>query len=372
MSAEPARHWSISEFTRELRLQAELSERRVIDLGQGTPVDPTPEVAAAALARSGQAPGYPKTQGSPALRQAYQDWAERRLGADVSLDAVIPTVGSKELIAGLPGLLGLSTGSLVVIPRLAYPTYAYGAARVGARVLAADSTVAIGPSRPQLLWLNTPSNPTGAVLPEEHLRKVVDWARQRGCLVVSDECYLELGSPGQSVPSILSPDVNGGSLDGILAVHSLSKRSSMAGYRIGFIAGDEAVIARLTQLRRDLGLILPDPLQSVAAAVLADDEHVVEARTRYNGRRLLLESALREAGYDVDEGQSGLFVWASRARDGQGGARDEEMVRQLAAVGLLTAPGGFYGAAGINHVRLSLTVEDHDLEVAAARILETG
>lgn len=364
--SENRRIWNISEHTSALRSVAEASGLPVIDLGQGGPVDPTPHAVTAALADAGNWPSYPPTQGTPELRKAYCAWASRRLGAPIGPEAVIPTIGSKELIAGLPGLLGLSGASLIVIPQLAYPTYAVGARQVGARVLAADSLLAAGPQRPGLIWVNTPSNPTGKVLPAEHLRKVVTWARQRGCIVASDECYLELAESGQDAVSVLSPEVNAGSLDGILAVHSLSKRSAMAGYRVGFVAGDPAIVAHLTGRRRDLGLIVPGPVQAAAVAALDDDEHVRAARRMYSARRLILCSSLREAGFTSELPQAGLFCWATR------GQPDHETVADLAAIGILSAPGSFYGPTGSRHVRLALTVPDAELEEAALRISGMG
>ena len=168
-------------------------------------------------------------------------------------------IGSKELVATLPMQLGLGAGDTVVFPELAYPTYAVGAALVGARGVASDSLTSLGPERPALLWLNSPSNPTGRVLPVAHLRKVVDWCRERGTLLVSDECYLECAWEAAHPVSVLHPDVCGDSHDGILAVHSLSKRSNLAGYRCGFVAGDPAVVAELLAVRKNLGLIEPRP-----------------------------------------------------------------------------------------------------------------
>lgn len=364
--SEQRRKWNISELTASLRSEAESSGLSVIDLGQGGPVDATPQVIVDALGEAGNWPGYPSTQGTPELRESYSSWAARRLGARVGADSVIPTIGSKELIAGLPGLLGLSHKSLVVIPQLAYPTYAVGARQAGARVLPADSLLAIGPQRPGLIWVNTPSNPTGKVLPAEHLRKIVTWARDRGCVVASDECYLELTEPGQGAVSVLSPEVNEGSLDNILAVHSLSKRSAMAGYRVGFVAGDPAIVSDLLRQRRDLGLIVPGPLQAAAAAALDDDKHVQVARRIYADRRSLLSSALVEARFASEQPQAGLFCWATRGRP------DHETVAELAAIGILSAPGSFYGASGSRHVRLALTVPDAELEEAALRISEMG
>jgi len=193
----------------------------IVDLSVGTPVDPTPQVVQDALRAGSDAPGYPLTVGTEAVRQAAVDWLARRHGVTgLGLDGVLPTVGSKELIASLAGHLGVGPGDLVAYPELAYPTYEVGAALAGARAVATDSLTALGPETPRLLWLNSPSNPTGRVLPPEHLRKVVDWCREREVLLVSDECYIECCWEG-TVYSVLHPDICRGSHDGLLAVHSL-------------------------------------------------------------------------------------------------------------------------------------------------------
>lgn len=354
--------YSVTGVIAQRRARAQASGLPVIDLGQGTPSDPTPEVVRRALADAADASGYPPAHGTAAVRQAYSDWAHRRIHAAVDPDDVIATIGSKELIATLPWLLGLGERDLVVIPELAYPTYRAGAAFAGCPVLAADATLAIGPRRVAMLWLNTPGNPTGTVLPEEHLAKVVAWARQRDVLVVSDECYLELGDPGQHVPSILSPRVAGNDFRNLLAVHSLSKRSAMAGYRAGFVTGDASVIARLLRRRRDAGLLTPLPVQAAAVAALNDDDHVTAARQRYARRRSLLRAALDDAGLSVAESRAGLFLWATA------GTGDQELADWFADRGLLVAPGGFYGPSGSRHVRIALTAPDDELAQAAIRL----
>ncbi len=355
--------WNVWELTRGLRDRAAASGLPVIDLGQGTPTDSTPEVVQVALATAGDAPGYPPAHGTPTLRRAYAGWLHRRFGAALDPDDVVATVGSKELIATLPWLLGLGADDLIVVPELAYPTYRAGARAAGCRVIAADSLLSLGPQQPALVWLNSPGNPTGQVLPTEHLAKVVDWARERGAVVVSDECYIELTDPdAPPAPSILSPRVARGSFDNVLAVHSLSKRSAMAGYRCGFVAGDTAVVARLLQRRRDMGLIVPTPVQVAGAAALADDAHVYAAQERYAVRRARLIGALVGAGFRVDHSLAGLFVWASCDQS------DAETVGWFADRGIVTAPGGFYGATGARHVRLSLTAPDPELVEAARRL----
>lgn len=325
-------------------------------------MDPTPEVVQRALREAADFPGYPTTQGTARLREAFVGWAQRTLGTrGLDPSGVLPTIGSKELVAWLPTLLGLGPGDRVVVPTLAYPTYAVGARLAGAQVVLADSTLALGPQRVALLWLNSPANPTGRVLPAEHLAKVVAWARERGVLVVSDECYVELGWTERPV-SVLHPDVCGGSHQGLLAVHSLSKRSNLAGYRAGFVAGDPAVVRELLEVRKHAGLMLPGPVQAAAAAALDDDGHVVEQRARYRHRRELLLAALAEAGLRVEHSEAGLYVWATR---------DEPCratVAWFAERGILVAPGDFYGAAGERHVRVALTATDERVAAGAERL----
>ncbi len=312
----------------------------IVDLSIGTPVDPTPDVVRRALGAASDSPGYPQTIGLPETRQAAIDWLSRRHGVTgLGLDGVLPVVGTKELVASLPMQLGLGLGDTVVIPELAYPTYAVGARLVGARTIATDSLTSLGPERPALLWLNSPSNPTGRVLPVAHLRKVVDWCRDRGTLVVSDECYLECAWEGEPV-SVLHPEVCGASHDGVLSVHSLSKRSNLAGYRCGFVAGDPTVVAELLAVRRNLGLIQPGPQQVAMAAALADDAHADEQHARYAARRTTLKAALEGSGFRVDHSEASLYLWATRDEDCW------QTVARLADRGILVAPGTFYGRAG--------------------------
>jgi succinyldiaminopimelate transaminase len=336
----------------------------IVDLSVGTPVDPTPELVQAALAAATDAPGYPLTVGMPELRGAVIDMLARR-HAVTGLDpgAVIPTIGSKELVAGLPGLLGLGPDDVVVAPALAYPTYAVGAALVGAQLVATDALTSVGPARVSLVWINSPANPTGKVLPVEHLRKVVAWARERGAIVASDECYLDFGWDAEP-RSILHPDVCDGSHEGLLAVHSLSKRSNLAGYRAAFIAGDPAIVKRLLEVRKHAGLIVPAPVQAAMVAALDDDVHVDEQRKRYEQRRLTLRPALEKAGFRIEESAGGLYLWATR------GEPCRVTLRSLAERGILVAPGEFYGAAGADHVRIALTATDERIATAVTRLTE--
>jgi len=333
----------------------------IVDLSIGTPVDPTPGVVKDALAAAADAPGYPLVHGTAAARMAAAGWLRRRLGATVDPADVLPTIGSKELVAGLPLQLGLGASARVVVPELAYPTYAVGALAVGADVVASDSVVGIGPGRVDLLWVNSPSNPTGRVLPPEHLAKVVAWGRERGAVVVSDECYVELGWTAQPT-SVLHPDVSGGSHDGLLAVHSLSKRSNLAGYRAGFVTGDPRLVAELVAVRKHLGLIVPSPVQAAMVAALDDDAHVAEQRARYAARRGRLLAAFTGAGFTVEHSDAGLYLWATA------GEPCWDTVERLADLGILVAPGHFYGPSGRAHVRIALTVTDERVDAAVARL----
>jgi succinyldiaminopimelate transaminase len=334
----------------------------LVDLSIGTPVDPTPPVVADALRAAGDAPGYPTTHGAARVREAVSGWLERRLGVPGhDPAAVLPTIGSKELVAALPGLLGIGPGDLVVFPELAYPTYDVGARLAGAAPVASDSLVALGPVRARLVWLNSPSNPTGRVLPVEHLRKVVRWARERGAVVASDECYVEFGWEAQPV-SVLHPEVCEGSHAGLLAVHSLSKRSNLAGYRAGFVAGDPDLVAELLAVRKHAGMMVPAPVQAAMSAALDDDAHVADQRERYAARRALLRPALAAAGFSVEHSEAGLYLWATR------GEGCWETVGLLAEHGILVAPGDFYGPAGRRHVRIALTAADERVRAAAERL----
>jgi succinyldiaminopimelate transaminase len=335
----------------------------IVDLSIGTPVDPTPEVAQDALRAAANAPGYPTTIGTSALRAAVAGWLARRFGV-TGVDpatAVLPTVGSKELVALLPTLLGARPGSRVLHPALAYPTYDVGARLAGAVPEPYTDLADVDPDGAALLWLNSPSNPTGAVLPPEALRRAVEWGREHGVVVVSDECYLEFGWDTEP-RSILHPDVCGGDFTGLLTVHSLSKRSNLAGYRAGFVVGDPALVGALLAVRKHAGLIVPAPVQAAMTAALGDDAHVDAQRARYLDRRTKLRAALDAAGFRIDASAAGLYLWASDGSDCW------SAVERLAERGILVAPGSFYGAAGAEHVRVALTATDERVAAAVDRL----
>ncbi|SDP21395.1 succinyldiaminopimelate aminotransferase apoenzyme [Actinopolyspora xinjiangensis] len=333
----------------------------VVNLSVGTPVDPVPPPLRDALAAGSDSPGYPATHGTPELRSAAVEALRRRHGVTgLDPEAVLPTIGSKEFVAWLPTLLGVRPGDVVAIPELAYPTYEVGARLAGAEI----ARLAPGEAPPPgtaLVWLNSPSNPTGRVDGAATLAESVRAAREVGAVVASDECYLDLGWRTEPV-SVLDPRVAGERPDGVLAVHSLSKTSNFAGYRAGFVTGDPRLVADLLEVRKHAGMIMPRPVQEAMTVALGDDGHVREQYERYRARRERLWGALETAGFRIDYSEAGLYLWAS------GGADAWSTVDWLARRGILAAPGTFYGPAGQQHVRVALTASDERVEAAVRRL----
>ena len=333
----------------------------VVDLSVGTPVDPTPQLARDALAAAADAHGYPTVWGAPATRRAIIDYLHGRWSSvPLSDECVMPVIGTKELVGWLPELLGLGESDAVVFPACAYPTYAVGAQVAGARMVPLDDPAAL-PADAKLVWINSPANPSGAILSLERLREWVQAARAGGAVLASDECYGEFAWEQEAI-SVLDPRVNDGDLTGLLAVHSISKRSNAAGYRGGFVAGDPSVVSELIGARKHLGMMLPAPIQAAMAALLGDQEHVEEQRERYLGRRRVLRPALEGAGFRIDASEGSLYLWATRDEP----CRDT--IDWLAGHGILAAPGDFYGEASGRHVRLALTAPDERIAAAANRL----
>jgi succinyldiaminopimelate transaminase len=342
----------------------------IVNLSVGTPVDPTPLVVRDALSAAANAPGYPTTHGTLELRVAVAAWFARRRGVPgVDPVAVLPTIGSKEFVALLPALLGLGAGDVVVHPTAAYPTYDVGARLAGATPLPADAVADwAGNPAVKLVWVNSPSNPTGAVASRDYLAEVVQAARSIGAVVASDECYAELAWTEEyvrdGVASILDPAVCGGSHEGLLAAYSLSKQSNLAGYRAAFAAGDARVIAGLLETRKHAGMMVPAPVQVAMVAALSDDSHVAAQREVYRARRGVLREAILAAGFRIDASDAGLYLWATR---------DEncwQTLAYLAKRGIVAAPGAFYGEAAANHVRIALTATDERIDAAARRLVK--
>ncbi|GAB3187817.1 succinyldiaminopimelate transaminase [Nesterenkonia suensis] len=338
-----------------------------VNLSIGTPVDPTPEVIREALASAADAPGYPTTHGRRELREAVAAWFSRRRGVhDVAPEAVLPTIGSKELVAWLPTLLGLGSGDVVLRPQVAYPTYDIGAQIAGATPLAVDDPADLDEAtlaKVKLIWLNSPSNPTGAVTGVETMRAVVELARRVGAVVASDECYAELPWDVDEVPSVLDARVSGGDHAGLLAVYSVSKQSNLAGYRAAFTAGCPELIAGLVNTRKHAGMIMPAPVQEALRVALNDDVHVADQREIYRRRRELLLPALQAAGLQVRDSSAGLYLWCT-----DGVSETWTLVEQMAARGIVVGPGVFYGGQGAGFIRVALTASDERIAAAAARL----
>ncbi len=338
----------------------------MVDLSVGSPVDPTPAVIRESLAAATDAHAYPLTVGTPALREAIVSWFARRRGVDdLGIANVLPTIGSKEFIAGLALWLGLGPGDVVVQPRLAYPTYAIGAALAGASIVASDDP-ADWPESTKLVWINSPGNPNGRILGVVELTAAVARARELGAVIVSDECYAELGWEPEyertATPSILDPRVIHGERNSVLCVYSLSKQSNLAGYRAGFVAGCSDLIAELLTVRKHLGTLPPAPIQAAMVTALGDGAHVRTQRELYRARRAKLAPALERAGFRIDDSQGGLYLWATRGTDAW------QTVADLAELGILVVPGTFYGEQSSQHVRVAITATDAAIETAVHRL----
>ena len=324
-----------------------------IDLSQGTPVDATPEFIQEVFKAASNSPSYPVTMGTPELREAIANWAKNELGASGEF-GVLPLIGSKELVAWLPTIL---QSKHVLYPEVAYPTYLVGSMIAQTKSSTVDFDATNWPDG-DLAWVNTPSNPTGRVHSDDELLNAINWARKGG-VVVADECYLEFGN-GITPKSILA--LTGGNNKNILAIHSLSKRSSMAGYRAAMMIGDKDLIAKILEVRKHAGMMVPLPVQKAMVAALGDNKHVAEQRDRYNARKAKVRSAIEKNGFNVDHSEAGLYLWATRDES------DWQSVEWFANYGALVTPGHFYGQKGDRHVRIAMTATDTQIDDLVKRL----
>jgi len=344
----------------ELKALADRHEGGVVDLSVGTPVDPPPAVVVDALAEASGARGYPPSVGTPAYREAASAWMARRLGATVDPAQVAACIGTKELVAGLPQLLRLRRPDrdTVLYPAISYPTYAMGARLAGCRAVpytALDDIAEEDAARALCLWVNVPANPTGEL---GDLGAAAAWGRAQGVPVLSDECYVEFTWDGPR-RTILEHGA-----DGVLAVHSLSKRSNLAGARAGFYAGDGDLVHYLSEVRKHAGFMVPGPVQAAAVAAWGDDAHVDEQRERYWRRLQAMQAALADAGIEAPLPAGAFYLWVP-APDGDAWA----LARRLATeAGTLVSPGEFYGPAGADHVRIAVVQPDDRIALVAARL----
>lgn len=326
----------------------------IIDLSQGTPVDPTPEFIQRSLQESSNSPSYPATAGTTQLREALRKYSSEILGAQGEFD-VLPTIGSKELVAWLPTLL---ESQLVLIPEIAYPSYKVGGLIANASVKEVGIDATTWPEA-DLAWINTPSNPTGRIHSQSEMRSVISWARNGNRVLASDECYVPF--PDSDTPfSILS--LTNGDNSNIIAVHSLSKRSNFAGYRGAFIVGDTKIIKKLLEIRKHAGMMVPLPVQNAMTTALGDESHVHQQAELYRQRRRVMKAALDSIGFVTEFSGAGLYLWCTRHES------DWESVSWLADRGILATPGSFYGSAGDKYIRVALTATDEKIREAAERI----
>jgi succinyldiaminopimelate transaminase len=325
-----------------------------IDLSVGTPVDPTPEFIQSAFKDASNSPSYPVTVGTPELRDAITSWAKKTLGVTGDF-GVLPLIGSKEFVAWLPTFIEAQS---VLYPDVAYPTYLVGALLAEAEATAVNLDASQWPAA-DMAWVNSPSNPTGRVHSEAEFRSAIAWSRENKSVLVSDECYLEFGDSVQPTSILHYTD---GDNSNILGVYSLSKRSSMAGYRGAYLVGDPVLIAKILEVRKHAGMMVPLPVQKAMVAALSDNKHVAEQRARYNARRATLVPALVAAGFTIDNSEAGLYIWASRNENCW------DSVAWLADCGIIATPGIFYGELGSGHIRIAMTATDAQISDAARRI----
>jgi succinyldiaminopimelate transaminase len=347
--------------------KAEAHEGGIVDLSIGTPYDPPPPAVVAALSSSNAERGYPLSVGSGALKDAIAGWLDRRLGVGVPAVALAACVGTKEFVGTLPQWLKLRRPDLdtVLYPAVSYPTYEMGAILAGCRAVpvpvddqfhldlsAIDEADA---ERALCLWVNSPGNPAGQ---GDDLAAAAAWGRARKVPVFSDECYIEFTWAGPP-RTILSSG-----LEGVVAVHSLSKRSNLAGVRAGFYAGDPDLVHYLSEVRKHVGLMVPGPVQAAAVVALADQEHVDRQRVLYQERLELFRETLAALGCFAPLPAGGFYLWAP-APDGDAWAFTE---RLAADGGVLVSAGDIYGAAGAGFVRAAMVQPTERLEVVAARL----
>jgi succinyldiaminopimelate transaminase len=345
---------------------AERHEGGMVDLSIGTPIDPPPPAVVAALSSSDSERGYPPSIGSLPLRAAIRRWFDRRFDVDVPVGAIGACIGTKEFVGTLPQWLRLRRPDrdTVLYPAVSYPTYAMGAVLAGCRAVPVPATPAGGvdlaavdpadAARALVLWVNSPSNPTGAL---DDLAAVAQWGRAHGVPVCSDECYVEFtwDGPGRTI-------LEHGA-DGVLAVHSLSKRSNLAGVRVGWYAGDPELVGYLHEVRKHVGMMVPGPAQAAAVVALEDDDHVAVQRDRYRRRLERLAGALHGwSGCRIDLPAGGFYLWFDA---GDGWAFAE---RLAAEGGALVSPGDFYGAGGASHVRVAVVQPDDRIELVVRRL----
>ncbi|MDQ2724724.1 MAG: aminotransferase class I/II-fold pyridoxal phosphate-dependent enzyme [Actinomycetota bacterium] len=358
-----------------LRDQAAGAPGGIVDLSVGTPTDPPPPAVLAALADAdggGALRGYPPSIGTASLRAAAATWMNTTFGVDVGADAVAACVGTKELVASLARYLSLRHPGpdTVLYPAVSYPTYEMGATLAGLRAVAVPTDElgrlhleAVTPEdadRALLVWVNSPGNPAGGL---DDLAGAASWGAAHGVVVASDECYAAFTWAGPP-RTVLGHGSGAGGMGGVLAIHSLSKRSNLAGLRVGWVAGDPELVSYLSEVRKHAGMMVPGPAQAAAVAALGDEAHVVDQRARYHDRLEAMAAILARTGVEVALPEGGFYLWAPAP----GGDAWSWAGKLAERGGLLVSPGDFYGMAGSGHVRLAMVAPLDRLELVATRL----
>ncbi|HUR18050.1 MAG TPA: aminotransferase class I/II-fold pyridoxal phosphate-dependent enzyme [Acidimicrobiales bacterium] len=395
---------------------AQAHEGGMVDLSIGTPNDAPPPAVVAALSSSNAERGYPASVGNAGYREAASGWMQRRLGVTVEPAAIYACVGTKEFVTTLPHWLNLRRPDLdtVLYPSVSYPSYAMGATLAGCRAvtvpvdehwrLELSAIDAADAARALCLWVNTPGNPAGQV---EDVAAAAAWGRAHGVPVFSDECYVEFiwgatdatarrvpirgvphevtepgsgfdeGSTEPAAPGVRHEEGKPESTrrtilehgrEGVVAVHSLSKRSNLAGLRAGFYAGDADITQYLSEVRKHVGMLVPGPVQAAGAVALGDDDHVEAQRGLYRERIQVFAGILGDIGVQAPEPEGGFYLWAP-APDGDAWGFAERLARDG---GCLVSPGDLYGAAGAGHVRVALVQPVERLALVAERLAKAG
>ncbi|MBV7364148.1 succinyldiaminopimelate transaminase [Actinomycetaceae bacterium TAE3-ERU4] len=366
----PVYPWDSLNHYRELASAHPLG---IIDLSIGSPADPTPLSVQQALRENSDWPAYPRTIGTEELQSAMLSWARARNIYLPGAQAIIPTVGSKEAVALIPWQLGIKPGDTILIPECSYPTYEVSALLAGAKAVFVSPDPRTWP-KAEFAWINYPANPDGRVANLAQLQKIIEWGRENGCVIASDECYAPLDwrvEHESGAPSLLDERITGKNNRGLLMLYSLSKQSNFAGYRGALVAGDENLISRLAQIRKHTGLILPGPIQAAMAKALTDIEQIRAQRKTYALRRASLLEATKAAGLvNHPENAGGLYLWLSHPSYTDCWV----LTQKLAELGILVAPGTFYGKTPEckSHIRLALTAGDNQVEDACRRLFSSN
>jgi succinyldiaminopimelate transaminase len=359
----------------KLRAAAAALPGGAVDMSIGTPCDPPPEIVTAALASSGAERGYPPSIGTPAFRAAASEWLQRRFSLTLAPEHLAACVGTKELVAGLPSSLRLRSPDrdTVLFPAISYPSYAMGATLAGCRAIPVEvdeqwrldleSISAEDASRALCLWVNSPGNPAGGL---DDLGRAAEWGRGHDVPVFSDECYIEFTwddpYPGNPSPQPGRSILEYGS-EGVVAVHSLSKRSNLAGVRVGFYGGDPDLVHYLSELRKHSGMMVPGPVQHAGAMAFGDDAHVDDQRDRYHQRLGQMIEILRSFGIDAAMPGGSFYLWAEVPE-----GADWDIAERLATqLGVIASPGEFYGSGGSGRLRFAMVQPDDRIELLARR-----